>query len=60
MVNDLFLTMKYFQFRFLLGVQVWNPSFDVTPADLITGIITEHGVFKPEELEEKLLALKKN
>lgn len=27
------------------GVQVWNPSFDVTPADLITGgIITEKGM----------------
>jgi S-methyl-5-thioribose-1-phosphate isomerase len=27
-----------------------NPAFDVTPAKLITGIITERGVFKPEEL----------
>jgi S-methyl-5-thioribose-1-phosphate isomerase len=27
------------------NIQVWNPSFDVTPAALITGgIITEHGV----------------
>ena len=27
------------------GVDVWNPSFDVTPADLITGgIITERGM----------------
>lgn len=26
------------------GIAVWNPSFDVTPAQLITGIITEHGV----------------
>ncbi|CAF1244820.1 unnamed protein product [Adineta ricciae] len=41
------------------GVQVWNPAFDVTPAQLITGIITEHGVFKPDELEERLLALQK-
>ncbi|MCJ1461812.1 Isopentenyl-diphosphate delta-isomerase 2 [Pseudocyphellaria aurata] len=24
-------------------LQVWNPAFDVTPADLITGIITERG-----------------
>lgn len=23
------------------GIDVWNPSFDVTPADLIAGIITE-------------------
>jgi methylthioribose-1-phosphate isomerase len=26
------------------GVQVSNPAFDVTPADLITAIITERGV----------------
>ncbi len=38
---------------------MWNPAFDVTPAELITGIITEHGVFKPNELEEKLLSLQK-
>ena len=25
-------------------VQIWNPSFDVTPAELITGIITEEGL----------------
>ncbi len=28
------------------GVQVLNPAFDVTPADLISGIITEAGVLK--------------
>lgn len=28
-------------------VPVWNPSFDVTPAALITGIITEAGVISP-------------
>ena len=27
-----------------------NPAFDVTPAKFITGIITEKGIFKPEEL----------
>ena len=27
-----------------------NPGFDVTPSDLITGIITPVGVFKPKEL----------
>jgi len=26
------------------GIDVWNPGFDVTPAELITGIITELGV----------------
>ncbi len=32
------------------GVAVYNPAFDVTPAELITGIITEQGIFKPGEL----------
>ena len=27
-------------------IKVWNPSFDVTPAELINGIITEAGVFR--------------
>jgi S-methyl-5-thioribose-1-phosphate isomerase len=27
-----------------------NPGFDVTPSDLITGIITPAGIFKPREL----------
>jgi len=29
------------------GVDIYNPAFDVTPADLITAIITEHGVALP-------------
>lgn len=29
------------------GVRCWNPAFDVTPAELITGIITERGVVNP-------------
>lgn len=29
-----------------------NPAFDVTPARLVTGIITEHGVFAPQQLQE--------
>lgn len=28
------------------GVKVWNPSFDVTPSELISAIITEAGVIK--------------
>ena len=28
------------------GTNVWNPAFDVVPADLITGLITEKGVIK--------------
>ncbi|HXV67478.1 MAG TPA: S-methyl-5-thioribose-1-phosphate isomerase [Nitrospira sp.] len=31
-------------------VAVYNPAFDITPAELVTGIITERGVFKPQEL----------
>jgi methylthioribose-1-phosphate isomerase len=26
------------------GINIWNPAFDVTPAALIDGIITEVGV----------------
>lgn len=29
------------------GVRVFNPAFDITPPELITGIITEKGVLKP-------------
>lgn len=35
------------------GVAVYNPAFDVTPAELISGIITERGVFKPHELIQR-------
>ena len=33
-----------------LGVQVWNPAFDVTPAALVTAIITDRGVFAPRDV----------
>ena len=29
------------------GVAVYNPAFDVTPAELISGIITERGIISP-------------
>jgi len=29
------------------GVEVYNPAFDVTPAELITGIVTEKGIISP-------------
>ena len=29
------------------GVGVWNPAFDITPADLVTAHITERGLFRP-------------
>ena len=33
------------------GIDVYNPAFDVTPAELIAGIITEHGVIRPVNRE---------
>jgi methylthioribose-1-phosphate isomerase len=33
------------------GIDVYNPAFDVTPARLITGIITEKGVISPVSRE---------
>lgn len=39
------------------GVSVFNPAFDVTPAELITAIITERGIIRPvtEALIRELL-----
>ncbi|KAJ1878074.1 S-methyl-5-thioribose-1-phosphate isomerase, partial [Kickxella alabastrina] len=31
------------------GTAAWNPSFDVTPAKLITAIVTEKGVFVKDQ-----------
>jgi methylthioribose-1-phosphate isomerase len=35
-----------------VGAKVANPAFDVTPARLVTGIITEQGVFAPSQLNK--------
>ena len=35
-----------------VGVEFYNPAFDVTPADLISGIITEHGTVAPGALKQ--------
>ncbi|AFS53499.1 S-methyl-5-thioribose-1-phosphate isomerase [Leptospirillum ferriphilum] len=40
------------------GVSVYNPAFDVTPGEFITAIITEKGVFRPDEIRQ--LAPKSN
>lgn len=37
-------------------VKCYNPAFDVTPHELITGIVTEHGVIEPP-YKENLAAL---
>jgi len=39
------------------GCEVLNPAFDVTPARLITGIITEKGIFKPGDLAARMREL---
>jgi methylthioribose-1-phosphate isomerase len=31
---------------------VYNPAFDVTPAEYVTAFITEHGVFAPDEIAD--------
>lgn len=36
------------------GIRALNPAFDVTPSRLITGYITEHGVFKAEDITRLL------
>ena len=32
------------------GARFWNPAFDVTPAALVTAIITDRGVFSPDQV----------
>lgn len=34
------------------GIKVYNPAFDITPAELLTGIITEKGIISPKELSK--------
>ncbi|MEM0384343.1 MAG: hypothetical protein QXV27_05810, partial [Candidatus Caldarchaeum sp.] len=36
------------------GVRALNYAFDVTPPELVTAVITEKGVFRPDELEKFL------
>ena len=36
------------------GVDYYNPAFDVTPAELVTAIVTEHGAFAPSQLHPQL------
>jgi methylthioribose-1-phosphate isomerase len=37
------------------GVGIWNPAFDVTPAELVTAIITESGIFPAAEVSRSPL-----
>lgn len=36
------------------GVEYYNPAFDVTPAELITAIVTEYGAFAPSRIQSEL------
>lgn len=38
------------------GVEFYNPAFDVTPASLVSAIITEHGAFAPSQLQAALMS----
>ena len=40
------------------GSHALNPGFDVTPADLVTGIITPLGLFKPRDLLKNITRLR--
>jgi len=42
------------------GIEVYNPAFDVTPAELIAGIITEKGIVRPVNAETIRDVLKMN
>lgn len=33
-----------------IGSKALNPAFDVTPAEMVTGFITEKGIFRPSEI----------
>ena len=41
------------------GVKIYNPAFDVTPAEYISAVITERGVIKPVN-EENIRSLLPN
>ncbi|MBW4524466.1 MAG: S-methyl-5-thioribose-1-phosphate isomerase [Phormidium tanganyikae FI6-MK23] len=36
------------------GIEYYNPAFDVTPAELISAIVTEFGAFAPDQIQAKL------
>ncbi|NDJ18765.1 S-methyl-5-thioribose-1-phosphate isomerase [Myxacorys almedinensis A] len=40
------------------GVDYYNPAFDVTPASLITAIVTEFGAFVPSQIQTELQSRK--
>ena len=39
------------------GIPTWNPSFDVTPVDLVTSLVLDRGVYSAEELRSGVLTM---
>ena len=42
------------------GAGVWNPAFDVTPNNLIAGIVTDHGICRPPYTESLRVACQRH
>lgn len=40
------------------GIKVYNPAFDITPARYITAIVTETGIYKPDQISSLSIARK--
>jgi methylthioribose-1-phosphate isomerase len=38
------------------GMPTWNPSFDVTPVDLVTSLVLDRGVYSADQLRAGVLA----
>ena len=38
------------------GVKGYYPSFDITPPELVTGVVTDYGIYSPFELEKYVQA----
>ena len=39
------------------GAEALNPAFDVTPASLVTGIITDKGILTPDEIDPERISM---
>ncbi len=50
--SEIEVTEVYGQRIAPVGSPALNPAFDVTPAELVTGFITEKGIFSPEDIKK--------
>lgn len=39
----------------IIGIEIRNPAFDITPWELVTSVITERGIISPEKIKKELL-----